>query len=85
MAGFEGIQNDELPRASLHLDYLGNGRATTLQFRRFLHMITQIGMDLVSADVDSARQLAADYRLRVSPTHGHTSNEPSQTLPSFST
>jgi len=40
---------------------------TEINFRRFLHIYTQIGLDLLEYDVLYSRRLVAEYRLTVSP------------------
>lgn len=43
------------------------GNTTNLQFRRFLQLITNMGLDLLEYDILYSRRLAAKYRLEIAP------------------
>jgi len=57
------IKFDEARKENFSKDYGG----TELEFRKFLHTYTQIGLDLLDYDILYSRRLVAEYRLTYSP------------------
>jgi len=56
------------PRPAPYDEYHDGGiTKSNLEFRRFLHAGTQIGLELIQADREAARRLAAGYRLNIAP------------------
>jgi hypothetical protein len=54
------------PRDETYSYYHGKNKSN-LDFRRFLLLITNIGMDLLQYDINYGRRLAAKYRLEIAP------------------
>ena len=58
--------DDEVPVTTALESYTSETR-TNLTFRRFLHLMTNVGLDLLEYDVSYARRLVAKYRLDIGP------------------
>lgn len=64
--GVVRYMDDEIP-VSTALEYYTSETRTNLTFRRFLQLMTNVGLDLLDYDVSYARRLAAKYRLDIGP------------------
>ena len=58
--------DDEVPVTTALESYTSETR-TNLTFRRFLQLMTNVGLDLLEYDVSYARRLVAKYRLDIGP------------------
>jgi len=59
-------RDDEPPTPERYTQYLTKGK-TYIQFRRFLQLITNIGLESINWDQAQSRKLAAEYRLDIGP------------------
>lgn len=64
--GVVRYMDDEFP-VTTALEYYTSETRTNLMFRRFLQLMTNVGLDLLDYDVSYARRLAAKYRLDIGP------------------
>ena len=64
--GFVQYLNEEKPKDALFSSYLGEAK-TELDFRRFLQLITNIGLDLLERNILYSRRLVGKYRLEIGP------------------
>jgi len=58
--------DEESPRNEQYLEYCNKGK-TYLDFRRYLQLMTNIGLQLLEKDITDTRDLAAKYRLEIGP------------------
>jgi len=64
--GFSEFQKNQKPHDEKFVYYHGKNK-TNLEFRRFLQLITNIGLDLLNFDILYSRRLVAKYRLDIAP------------------
>ena len=64
--GFKKYLPSHEPQEETFKLYLGHSKSN-LEFRRFLILITNIGMDLIQYDINYSRCLVAKYRLEIAP------------------
>ena len=66
--GFEKYlpDQDEPPREEQFESYLRGGQ-TNLAFRRFLQLMTNVGLELLDRDEEYSRRLVKKYRLDIAP------------------